>query len=214
MPQRRIILATGETYHIFNRSLHQAPLFMDKREFTVFLAAMNYYRQLKPPIKFSLYRQQPHKYKVDFKEVLVKIIAYCLMPDHYHFILTQLEEGGIRAFIHRLTTSYSCYLNLRHKQKGAVFESRFKAIRVTTQKQLVHLSRYIHLNPVTSYLVEDPINYNYSSYKIYLKKEKSDFIDFSNVMDFFPQDYKQFVLNQKDYQRELKRIKCLISNDW
>lgn len=212
MPPRKVILATGETYHIFNRSLRQAPLFTNKREFDLFLMATKYYLQMDPPVKFSLFRQQPNKYELDFSKTLVKVIAYCLMPDHFHFMVTQLEDEGIKAFIHKLATSYSHYFNLKHNQRGSVFESKFKAVRVESQEQLVHLSRYIHLNPVTSFLIEDPENYDYSSYKIYLNKTVSDFVDPSDVMVDFrsPKIYKEFVLSQKDYQRELKRIKHLV----
>lgn len=212
MPPRKVILATGETYHIFNRSLRQIPIFTNKREFDLFLMAARYYLQVGHPVKFSLYRQQSSKYEIDLSKKLVKIIAYCLMPNHFHFILTQMEEEGIKTFIHRLATSYSHYFNLKYKQKGSVFESKFKALRVETQEQLIHLSRYIHLNPVTNFLVEDPKKYDYSSYKIYLGKQKSDFINPSGVMADFssPKLYEQFVLNQKDYQRELERIKHLM----
>jgi len=211
MPSRKLILACGETYHIFNRSIHRRSLFTNKKEFNLFLEAMGYYSQTSPPVRFSIYRQQKNKYKINIHKSLVKIIAYCLMPNHYHFILTQIKEKGIKKFIHRLATSYSCYFNLKHNQKGPVFESKFKAVRVETQEQLIHLSRYIHLNPVTSYLTEDPFRYNYSSYKIYLNQEKSDLVDFSDVMiDFSPEDYRKFVLDQKDYQRELSGIKHLV----
>ena len=210
MPQRKIILATGETYHIFNRSVRRMPIFTSKVEFNIFLMAARYYLQINPPVKFSIYREQKNKYEVDLSKTLVKILGYCLMPDHYHFILTQLKKEGIKKFIHRLSTSYSCYFNIKHNQKGPVFESKFKAVRVETQEQLIHLSRYIHLNPATSFIVEDPIAWDYSSYKIYLDKEKSDFIDPSNPMaDFIPEDYQKFVLDQKDYQRELKNIQHL-----
>lgn len=211
MPPRRVILASGETYHIFNRSLRQTPIFTTKREFDLFLMAIRYYLQPNPPVKFSIYRQQPNKYKTDLTKTLVKIVAYCLMPTHFHFILTQHEEEGIKIFIHRLTTSYSRYFNLKYNQKGPVFENRFKAVRIETQEQLIHLSRYVHLNPTTSFLVKDPGQYNYSSYKIYLNEEESDFVDLSKVMsEFTVENYKRFVLDQKDYQRELERIKHLI----
>lgn len=211
MPPRKVILAIGETYHIFNRSLRQMPLFTNKREFDLFLAATKYYIQQNPPVKFSFYRHQPKKYKIDLSKTLIKIIAYCLMPDHFHFILTQLEKEGIKTFVHRLATSYSHYFNLKYNQKGPVFESKFKAVRVESQEQLIHLSRYIHLNPVTNFLVEDPIEYNYSSYGFYLHGGNFDLIDCSDVMASFhsPESYKKFVLDQKDYQRELKRIKHL-----
>lgn len=213
MPAREIVLAIDETYHIFNRSLRQVPLFTSRREFSIFLMAARYYLQVNPQVKFSIYRRQTKKYKVDLSKTLVKVVSYCLMPDHYHFILTQLTEKGIKKFIHRLANSYSHYFNLKHNQKGSIFESKFKAVRIQTQEQLVHLSRYLHLNPVTSFLTEDPIEYDYSSYKVYLNKDRSDFIDPSDVMVDFssPKQYEEFVLDQKDYQRELGLIRHLFS---
>lgn len=215
MPARKTILATGETYHIFNRSIRQLPIFTDKREYKIFLMATRYYLQPKPPVRLSVYRQQKNKYEVDLSYKLVNIVAFCLMPDHYHFILTQNIKDGIRKFIHRLSDSYSHYFNKRRNQKGSIFEGKFKAVRVKSQEQLIHLSRYIHLNPVTNYLVEDPIKYEHSSYRNYLAKIELDFVDPSNVMIDFktPAQYKKFVLDQKDYQRELKNIKHLIFFD-
>ena len=212
MPPRKVILATDETYHIFNRSLRQVPIFTNKRESYLFLMAARYYLQPNPPVKFSIYRQQQNKYQVNLSKTLVKIIAYCLMPNHFHFILTQLEGDGIKTFIHKLTCSYSHYFNIKHEQKGSIFESKFKAVRVENQEQLIHLSRYIHLNPVTDFLVEDPEEYSYSSYKIYLTKEKVDFVDPSDVLVDFKsvESYKKFVLDQKDYQRELNKIRHLL----
>ena len=157
MPAREVILATNETYHVFNRSIRQLPIFTNRREYKIFLMATRYYLQPKPAVRFSIYRKQKNKYELDLTYKLVNIIAYCLMPDHYHFILTQNIEGGIRKFIHRLSDSYSHYFNKRCDQKGSIFEGKFKAVRVKSQEQLIHLSRYIHLNPVTSYLLEDPI---------------------------------------------------------
>ncbi len=214
MARRKTVIATGETYHVFNRSVRQAPIFTDKREFSLFLKTVHYYLQAKPPVKFSNYRVCPSKYKTDYTNLLVKVIAYCLMPNHYHFILTQVQDKGIENFIHRSATSYSCYFNIKHEQKGPVFEGNFKAVRVENQYQLVHLSRYLHLNPVTAYIVEDPAGYEFSSYKDYLMETGSgrdDFLDKEDVLADFStsQDYQKFVLDQKDYQRELDKIKHL-----
>jgi putative transposase len=212
MPRRKVILATGETYHIFNKTLYGRPLFNDKRESKIFLASATYYLQPKPPVKFSIYRRQPDIYKVNLENKLVNVIAYCLMPNHYHFIATQLRKNGIRRFVQRFTNSYSHYFNIRNNQKGTLFENKFKTVRVEDQNQLIHLSRYIHLNPVTGYLVEDPADYDFSSYNFYLGHVASDLVDPSDVMVDFSstKEYEDFVLDQKDYQRELKRIEHLL----
>lgn len=210
MGQRNIVLATGETYHVFNRSAHKVPIFTNKREFAIFTDAMSYYLQASPPIKFSKYRQNKKSYKLDMGNKLVTIINYCIMPTHFHFTLRQDKEEGIRFFVQKLTSSFAHYLNTKNESIGPVFAGNFKAVRVENDDQLIHLSRYIHLNPVTDYLVKKPEDYSYSSYRIYLRLEDSNIVDPSLIMKNYPtENYRKFVESQIDYQRELNRIKHL-----
>jgi putative transposase len=212
MPLRKTILATGETYHIFNRSLRGINIFSKDSEAKLFLMTARYYLQKSPAVRFSYYRKQKDKYKLDLKKKCVRIVAYCVMPNHFHFILTQLEDNGIKDFIRKLTGSYSHYINKRNKQKGTLFESRFNSVRVETEEQLIHLSRYIHLNPVSAYLVEKPEEYKHSSYNIYLEKLKSNMVEPGIIMSNFrsKDKYEEFVLDRKDYQRSLADLKNLV----
>jgi len=210
MTIRKTILATGEVYHVLNRSVQKVPIFQGKRECNFFLEAMEYYLQVEPPVKFSLYKTNKDRFNFKMDEnFLVKVIAYCLMPNHFHLILKQLVEEGIKKYIQRLTNSFAHYYSKKYESSGHLFEGNFKAVRVGSDEQMWHLSRYIHLNPVSSYLVEEPEDYLFSSYKIYLAKEKSDFIDPSLIMGNFssPAKYEAFVKNRKDYQRTLEEIK-------
>ena len=168
MGKRNTILVTGEVYHVFNRSSHKVPIFKNRRDFTIFIDAMSYYLQASPPVKFSKYRQNKKAYQLDLKNNLITIVNYCLMPTHFHFTLRQEKDNGIRLFIQKLTNSFAHYLNTKNESFGPVFTGNFKAIRVTSEEQLLHLSRYIHLNPVTDYLVEKPEEYSFSSHRIYL----------------------------------------------
>jgi len=132
------------------------------------------------------------------------------MPNHFHFTLRQEKKGGITQFIQKLSNSFAHYFNKKYKSSGAVFEGNFKAIRIETHEQLLHLSRYIHLNPVTAYLVKKPEDYLYSSYQIYIGKAGSEIVDSSLILNqISPKDYEEFVLSRKDYQRNLERIKHL-----
>lgn len=212
MGLRKTILATGEYYHILNRSIQGIPIFKGKRENILFLEAMEYYLQPNPPTRFSIYRVGIEKYQINLEEHLVSIINFCIMPNHFHFTLRQEKENGIRKFIQRLTNSFAHYFNLKYKNRGPLFEGNFKAVRIETDEQLIHLSRYIHLNPVTAYLVENPEDYPYSSYQAYLEKEDSEIVDPSPILEQFPspEKYQNFVQSQKDYQRELERIRHLI----
>lgn len=213
MAIRKTILATGEVYHIFNHSVQGIPILKGERECEIFMEAMKYYLQPNPPIKFSIYRVSKDRFPINLDMKLVTIINYCLMPNHFHFTLRQEKENGIRKFIQRLSNSFAHYFNVKYKNRGPVFEGNFKAIRIENDEQLFHLSRYIHLNPVTSYLVENPQDYIYSSYRTYLQKKISEFVDPSLVLNNFssPVKYEEFVLDQKDYQRVLGEIKHLIS---
>lgn len=212
MAARKITFANNEIYHIFNRSVQGIPIFKGKRECDIFLEATKYYLQPKPIIKFSLYRVNKDRYPIQFEERLVSIINYCFMPNHFHFTLRQKKEDGIRKFIQRLSNSFAHYFSVKYKNRGPLFEGNFKAVRIENDEQLIHLSRYIHLNPVTSYIVENPEDYSYSSYRSYLELEKSETVDSSPVLSQFssPGKYQEFVSAQKEYQRDLQKIKHII----
>lgn len=211
MGLRKTILATGQIYHVFNRSVAAVPIFKGERECRLFLEAIKFYLQAKPPTRFSIYRTNKERFPINLDSKLVTIISYALMPNHFHFLLRQEQESGIKKFIQRLTNSFAHYFVLKYRKSGHVFEGNFKAIRVERNEQLLHLSRYIHLNPVTAYIVENPINFPYSSYKVYLGEEPSDIIDPSIIVSQFStrRAYEKFVLDQKDYQRRLDEIRHL-----
>jgi putative transposase len=212
MGQRRTVLATGQTYHVFNRSVQKIPIFRRGMDFRLFTEAMAYYLQPQPQVKFSVYRLQRKQYQINLQKKLVEILAFCLMPTHFHFLLQQRMEKGTQRFIQKLSNSYAHYFSIKYRNAGPVFVGNFKSIHIETEEQLVHLSRYIHLNPVTAYLVERPEKYSYSSYKAYLGREKLEIINSDIVLSSFssPKAYEDFVLNQKDYQRRLDFIQHLI----
>jgi putative transposase len=202
---------TGGTYHIFNRFIHHYPYFDDKKTCDNFLNIMNYYLQAEPPVRYSLYKPQKKIFTLDYNHKIVTILNYSLMPTHFHITLNQELENGIRTYMQKISNSLSHYINTINDSKGPIFESTFKAVRVETNEQLIHLSRYIHLNPTSSGLVKRPEDYPYSSYRIYLGLEKSEFIDPSLILSSFklPGAYERFVLDNLDYQKSLERLKYL-----
>ncbi|MFH1783040.1 MAG: transposase [Candidatus Omnitrophota bacterium] len=176
---------------------------------------MVYYLADKRQISFSKFKEKNAEIllgNVSSKGNLVQIICYCLMPTHIHLTLTQLADKGISKFIGNILSSYSHYFNLKHNRKGPLWEGRFKGGLVKTDEQLLHLTRYIHLNPVSAYLVDKPGDWKYSSYKEYISKEhcKSSLCNYDNVLDIQPILYKKFVEDRISYQRELVKIKALI----
>ena len=154
--------------------------------------------------EFNKYLQQKPK--------RIEIIAYCLMPTHIHFILKQLKDNGISIFMNNLCNSYSRYFNTKHKRKGPLWEGRFKKILVESDEHLLHLTRYVHLNPVTAHLVNKPENWQFSSYFEYSSdiNENRRICNYGSLIDISFRQYKEFVENGISYQRELAKIKNLI----
>lgn len=221
MPRRKPPLVSEEIYHVYGRSVAQHPIFRNKRARNIFTNLLEYYRFSKLPIRYSHYTRlnRIEKIKVSSrlykrKKFLVDIYAFCLMPNHYHLLLKQTYDNGIMNFIRLIQNSYARYLNVKTNRFGSLFQSPFKAVRIETDEQLIHVARYIHLNPLTNYLLKD-INelklYEWNSYIDYVVKTPRKFIDTTFIMKFFEnkERFKKFTQDNLDYQRRLERIKHL-----
>jgi|SRR3989344_995405 len=219
MPIRVLPLANDEYYHVFNRGVALQPTFYNKKDFERFIICLSYYRFKDPPCKLSRLLQLKADERVEIlneldatKNKLVDLLAYCLMPNHFHLLLKQISEDGISTFLRLITNSYTKYVNVKSDRVGPLFQGAFKAVRIESDEQLLHVSRYIHLNPLVSYVVKEANFkfYPWSSLKDYLTGN-SDLVDVSNVLEYFknPEDYMQFVLDQAAYGKELEQIKHL-----
>lgn len=221
---RKLVFANDEIYHIFNRGVEKRPTFTNKRELDRGVLTLDFYRYADLSVKLSQFLTLPYDQKESLiksmkkdSKKLVDIISYCLMPNHFHFLLRQKIEKGISIFISNFTNSYTRFFNTKHERIGPLFQGIFKAIRILSDEQLMHVSRYIHLNPVSSYIIEptDLESYHWSSYPEYINLSANDICDKETVLDLFSskdaaKKYKQFVLDQVDYARELEKIKHLI----
>lgn len=219
MPYRTVPFISNQVYHVFNRSIACLPIFIEKSDYRRVLSLINYYRFSKPSLRFSHYKRLSAKQKMEFEKSfmvnessMLEILAYCIMPNHFHFLLKPKVDNAVSDFMRNLQNSYSKYFNTKRKRTGSLFQFMFKAVRMETDQQLLHVSRYIHLNPVTSYLIEikDLENYEWSSFKDYVFNTGS-FINKEMVLGSFKssQEYEKFVFDQAEYQRELGRIKHL-----
>lgn len=224
MPYRKITLATDEVYHVLNRGVAKQPIFNDDCDYTRATNLLNYYRFNKPNIRFSYFIRLTKTLKDNFwnnlqktSQPLVEIISYCLMPNHFHLLLKQLREKGISIFMSNFQNSYAKFFNLKYQRPGPLYQSIFKAVRVENNDQLLHVNRYIHLNPFSSRLVEIDklLEYPWSSFPHYLGNIQSPFIKSALVLDQFKslEAYRKFVFDQAGYQRKLNDIKHLILED-
>ena len=220
MPYRRTHLFNNYYYHIFNRSFKKASIFDSYGNPSRALELLQYYRFKNIPMSFSrvLKLSSEHQEKIfssleKKKDLLVEIIAFCLMPNHFHLLLEQIQRNGIKTFIGNFQNSYAKYFNKKNERVGSLFQGRFKSVLIGSDSQLLHLSRYIHLNPYSSGIVKkrsELMSYAWSSFSEYIGKD-TGFCKPKIILDQFKTaaDYKEFVFDQADYQKKLEEIKHL-----
>ena len=168
MPRRRVKFVNGGFYHVYNRGLQKQIIFKGKRDYSRFLETVFYYQIENPKPKFSTYHISK-LFPIDDTKKIVEILCYCLMPNHFHLLLQQRRDNGVSEFMRRFTHSYVNYRNVKYSLQGPVFQGVFKTVPIETDEQLLHVSRYIHLNPAVASLIEDPELYQWSSCKSYME---------------------------------------------
>jgi len=208
MPIRTTPLVNNYFYHVYNRGVEKRVTYLDKRDYIHFLRILNYYRYSDPKPSFSKTTQEQIK-NIQDNEKIVEIISYCLMPNHYHLLIKQLKDGGISEFMRKISDGHTKYFNTRHNRVGPLFQGTFKAVLIETDKQLIHISRYIHLNPLVSLLVKDLKTYTWSSYPDYVGTRDGKLVSKNEILGFFKDssEYEKFVLDQAGYAMDLERIK-------
>ncbi|OGG00322.1 hypothetical protein A2Y99_01920 [Candidatus Gottesmanbacteria bacterium RBG_13_37_7] len=222
MPGRIIPLINEQVYHVFNRGIDKRPTFISKIEYKRAVITLDYYQFIHLPEKLSKFLITAEKERIELLlklresgERLVEIISYVLMPNHFHLLLRQKIEGGISKYLSNVQNSYTRYFNIIHQRKGPLFLDQFKAVRVESDEQLLHVSRYIHLNPYTSYVVakQDKLkDYIWSSLSEYLDNRQDSICEKETILSFYNKkdNYGKFIYDQADYQRNLDSIKHLV----
>lgn len=209
MPYRTTPFVTGQYYHIFNRGNEKRRIFADNRNYQRFLKTILYYQIDGPKPKFS-HSSIVKLSKLDPSKRIVEINCYCLMPNHFHFILKQVKGGGISEFLSKLQNSYTKFFNTKYNRVGALFQGQFKAVLIESDEQLLHLSRYIHLNPYGAFIIKNLADYEWSSFNEYINTSAVKKLCSKDIiLGFFKSDdeYKKFVLNQANYAQKLELIK-------
>lgn len=183
-------------YHVYNRGWNLGNIFIDDADRYYFENLLA--RHLSPEQgKDDTGRLFKHFYPD------VHLIAYCLMGNHFHMLFYQYDdESAITRFMTSLITAYTAYFNKRHKRRGSLFESTYKAVWIENDIQLMHITRYIHLNH-SKYRT-----WEHSSYQDYMGICR-DWIDAKSILGLFSSSavYEEFVSDYEDEQRERDSIK-------
>lgn len=179
--------------HLLNRGVEKRTIFIDHNDYHRFLISIPYYalgftdlstylKNLKQRLKLPTFnatfqvglKELEKKKRLEEARPLVDILAFALMPNHFHLLLRQIIEGGIALFTQRLSNSYAKYFNTKHERIGPLFQGVYKSILIETDEQLLHVSRYIHLNPTElvstkrKAIISFLRHYSWSSYPAYL----------------------------------------------
>lgn len=148
MSQRSYNFVPGEFYHIYNRGTDRRVIFIDHDDYKRFQTLL-YILNTRTNINVrDVIKEQDNPYERDNGEALVAIGAYCLMPNHFHLLVTPLEDINLSLFMQKLLTSYAMYFNRKYKRTGGLFEGKFKSQLVEEDRYLKYLFSYIHLNPI------------------------------------------------------------------
>lgn len=208
----------GGFYHLYNRGVEKRTIFVDEQDYAVFLHLLKYYLSPSDPKdihpflnfqNFNVVRPRP----LTNLEKEIELLAYCLMPNHFHLLIKQNTLEGMKKLMSKVLTTYSMYFNKRYKRVGHLFQGRYKAALIESDSYLLHVSRYIHLNP-TELTGTVPVNYPHSSYQHFLGLKKAswlkpDFIlayfDRSKLLPFLKKypSYKDFVENYTEDSKEI-----------
>lgn len=188
---------TGSYYHIYNRGVEKRNIFIGKHDYQQFVLAMDFYRKTPLSTKLSDFKRRIEKIKkVENQIELVRIFSYCLMPNHFHFLLMQNADGGVTHFLRKFTNSYTRYFNTKYDRIGPLFQGTFKAKYIENDEYLLQVSKYIHRNPLK--LKSNLHSYPYSSYGYYLSQDKHPFCDTEFISAYFSKNnlnlsYRAFV---------------------
>ena len=205
-------------YHVYNRGVEKRDIFLDDKDYLAFLGCLKLY--LTPPhpvdrrIAITLQGEtlsntnkviycpsrQPNNH-----EKTIDLVAYCLMPNHFHLLFRSIEKDSMTKFMRSLATRYSMHFNKKYERVGSLFQGPYKAVMVEHENQFLWVTKYIHRNPLTlSLYKENPCKlaeYPYSSYKNYLGDIHQSWLHPENILVYFSKTnprntYQRFVEEQ------------------
>ncbi len=203
MPSRNVIKkdVSNTFYHIYARGHGKKAIYLDDEDYRVFLNLLKRYLSFEAK-NDSCGRPYVHLYKE------IELNCYCLMANHFHMLVYQIEEGAMSRLMRGLMTSYSRYFNKKYDSSGALFETTYKASMIMSERYLTHISRYIHINP------KDWQRYDYSSLPYFLGRISPEWLSPARILDQFSsaKEYKEFISDYEDYKDMLDEIKHDLAN--
>ncbi len=181
------VFAKDQFYHVFNRGNNKLPIFIEENDYHHFLKRAKLVLGLSKDTQGpSLSKRNKLRIKA-LPEGAFDIVAYCLMSNHFHFLIRQNSEIPVDRFISKLCTSYSAYFKQKYNHIGHLFQGKFKAKPVENDTYLSYLSSYIHNNP------QNPNKYRYSSLMDYAGKRNDNLVNKDFLLSIFDNNREQYI---------------------
>ena len=198
MPSRNVIKRydADTYYHVYNRGVNKRKIFLDDDDYVYFLALLK---------RYLSENNELDKYNRIYTNLngQLDLLTYCLMPNHFHLLLYQHDDKkAMETLMRSVLTTYTLYFNRKHNRVGHLFQGVYKASSVLNEPYLLHISRYIHMNP------DDYKNWPYSSWPYYVKGWQADWIKHDKIFELFEGDnYEQYVDDYKSTKEEHEDLK-------
>jgi putative transposase len=204
MPRRTTPLVAGEFYHLYNRGVNRERIFFERENYLFFLRRLREYVLGEGRQNSKVAKNSEVLETSEFLEAGTSIIAYCMMPNHFHLLVCPHSDQLSRQ-MQRFSISYTKAVNKRYARVGSLFQGQFQAVRVDRNEYLLHLSCYIHLNPVEVGLVKQAQDWEYSSYREYVGLRLGTLPTPDVVLSQFPdaEAYRAFVESYRSADRKL-----------
>lgn len=208
MPKRNIIKEYGadQYYHLYNRGVNRQEIFREPNDYYYFLSLFK--RHLSDEAETASSSRPAKKF-----DKVVELVAFCLLPNHFHLLVYLVEPTGIRDLMRSVMTAYTMYFNRKYKRTGTLYEGRFLASRISNDGYLWHVSRYIHLNALDNAV--DFKKYDYSSIDYFLGKKHASWLHESKLLETEKdrRDYVKFVSDYETMRKDLKYLKNLLATE-
>jgi len=214
---RKTKFANGEYYHIFNRGVDKREVFSDIQDYERFLLSMKLLNDKNDGAMIEWRDFKKYNPNTDYDDFLklgfrknkkiIDIVAYCLNPNHYHFILKQTSAKGIEKFMHKIAISHTKHYNDKYKRNGSLFQGSYKAIMIDSDEYLLHLSAYVNKNHYIHGYKEKQ-EWKYSSLPDYLGKRNDSLVKKDIILDQFRgiENYKKFINDSSAYTKNKKEL--------
>lgn len=208
-------------YHVYNRGVEKRNIFSSEQDYLRFIGNLYEFNDRAPALNAGYrFRNIPIEVRLQYaqKDPIVRILSFCLMPNHYHLMLQERREGGITAFMRKLGTGYTNYFNLKHDRVGHLFQGKFKSILLKQDAHLTHLPHYIHLNPLDLSLpewrertvrdVEKALHflraYRWSSFSDYIGKKNFPSVTDREFLTRYIGPPESFLQNTKEWMHDAR----------